>query len=107
LLAERLPAAEAVRWGLADRVVADGELDDVTTALAVRLAAGPTRSYAATKRALNASMLSRLPEQLELETALQAELAVSADHQEGIAAFAQKRAPRFRGFAAPQPSASG
>src|SRR5256714_1432000 len=57
LLAERLPADEALRWGLADRVVPDAELDAVTTELALRLAAGPTRSYAATKRALNASML--------------------------------------------------
>lgn len=100
MLAERLPAADALRWGLVDRVVPDGELDAVTTELAQRLASGPTRSYAATKRALNASTLRQLPEQLELETELQAELAVSTDHQEGIAAFAERRRPTFRGFAA-------
>lgn len=100
LLAERLPAAEALHWGLADRVVPDGELDEATTTLALRLAAGATRSYAAAKRALNASMLAGLAEQLELETALQAVLAASADHAEGIAAFAERRAPDFRGFAA-------
>lgn len=106
LLAERLPAAEALRWGLADRVVPDGELDDATTELALRLAAGPTRSYGATKRALNASTLHGLAEQLDLEAELQSELAVSADHREGIAAFAEKRRPEFRGFAAPQQAAS-
>jgi len=106
LLAERLPAAEALEWGLADRVVDDAELAGVTADLALRLAAGPTRSYAATKRALNASMLPRLAEQLELETELQAELAVSADHQEGIAAFAAKRRPTFRGFTAKEPAAA-
>ena len=104
LLAERLPADEALRWGLADRVVPDAELDAVTTELALRLAAGPTRSYAATKRALNASMLPGLAEQLELETGLQAELAVSADHEEGIAAFGERRPAVFRGFEAPQPA---
>jgi len=104
LLAERLPAAEALQWGLADRVVADDELDAVTTELALRLAAGPTRSYAATKRALNASMLAGLAEQLELETELQTDLAISADHEEGIAAFGEKRKPEFRGFTAPQPA---
>jgi 2-(1,2-epoxy-1,2-dihydrophenyl)acetyl-CoA isomerase len=107
MLAERLAASEALRWGLADRVVGDDELDEVTTELALRLAAGPTRSYAATKRALNASTLRGLAEQLELETDLQSELAVSTDHQEGIAAFAEKRPPAFRGFAAPQATASG
>jgi len=100
LLAERLPAREALHWGLADRVVGDEQLAGVTAELALRLAAGPTRSYAATKRALNAAMLAGLAEQLELETELQADLAVSADHEEGIAAFAAKRKPVFRGSAA-------
>jgi enoyl-CoA hydratase/carnithine racemase len=104
LLAERLPAAEALRWGLADRVVPDAELDATTTELALRLASGPTRSYAATKQALNASMLRGLAEQLELETELQSQLAVSPDHEEGIAAFAEKRPAVFRGFAPPQPA---
>jgi 2-(1,2-epoxy-1,2-dihydrophenyl)acetyl-CoA isomerase len=104
LLAERLPANEALQWGLVDRVVPDEALAGEAEALAVRLAAGPTRAYAAAKRALNASMLAGLAEQLELETELQSELAVSADHQEGVAAFAEKRPPRFRGFEAPQPA---
>jgi 2-(1,2-epoxy-1,2-dihydrophenyl)acetyl-CoA isomerase len=106
LLAERLPAAEALSWGLADRVVPDAELEETVTALALRLAGGPTRSYAATKRALNASALAGLADQLELEAELQGELAVSADHEEGIAAFRDKRQPEFRGFDAPQPASA-
>ena len=104
LLAERLTAADALRWRLADRVVPDAELEATVTGLALKLASGPTRAYAATKRALNASCLAGLADQLELEAELQGELAVSGDHQEGIAAFRDKRQPVFRGFEAPQPA---
>jgi enoyl-CoA hydratase/carnithine racemase len=97
LLAERLPAAEALSWGLIDRVVADGELDGVCEELAVRLANGPTRSYAATKQALNAAALSGLAAQLELEARLQGDLAESHDFGEGVAAFAERRSPVFTG----------
>jgi 2-(1,2-epoxy-1,2-dihydrophenyl)acetyl-CoA isomerase len=107
LLAERLPAADALAWGLADRVVPDADLHEVVTALALRLADGATRSYAATKRALNASALRGLAEQLELEIELQAELAVSDDHREGVAAFRDKRRPSFRGFETRQPARAG
>jgi len=106
MLAERLPAGEALRWGLADRVAPDAEFEETVTALALRLAAGPTRSYAATKRALNASALAGLADQLELEAELQGELAVSGDHEEGIAAFREKRQPEFHGFDAPQPASA-
>ena len=97
LLAERLPAAEAVNWGLADRVVPDAELAAVTEALAVRLAAGPTLSYAATKKAINAAVLGGLEAALDLEAGLQGQLAHSDDFAEGAAAFSAKRPPRFTG----------
>ena len=97
LLAERLPARQAVEWGLADRVVPDAELAAVADALALRLADGPTRSYAATKEAINRSTLAGLPEALDTEARLQGGLAMTADFLEGTAAFAQKRRPRFKG----------
>jgi 2-(1,2-epoxy-1,2-dihydrophenyl)acetyl-CoA isomerase len=100
LLAERLPAAQAVDWGLADRLVADADLEAEATDLTLRLAAGPTRSYAAIKRAINHGSLAGLADQMALETELQEDLSVSADHEEGVQAFAEKRKPRFVGFQA-------
>ncbi len=62
-----------------------------------RLAGGPTRSYAGSKRQLNAWAFERLDEQLELEAAIQQEMAGSADFVEGVSAFLQKRAAAFTG----------
>jgi 2-(1,2-epoxy-1,2-dihydrophenyl)acetyl-CoA isomerase len=97
MLGERIPAAKALEWGLVNRVVEDSELTQATEALADRLAAGPTRSYAATKRQLNAWQFARFADQLELEASLQTELGRSPDFFEGVTAFAEKRPPRFTG----------
>jgi 2-(1,2-epoxy-1,2-dihydrophenyl)acetyl-CoA isomerase len=97
MLGERLPAAKALEWGLINRVVEDRRLDDEAAALAARLAAGPTRSYAGTKRQLNNWLYQRMPEQLELEAQLQREMSGSADFVEGAMAFVQKRPARFAG----------
>jgi 2-(1,2-epoxy-1,2-dihydrophenyl)acetyl-CoA isomerase len=97
MLGERLPAEQALQWGLINRVVADGQLAEQTTALAARLAAGPTRSYAGAKRQLNNWLYARMDEQLELEARNQQEMASSDDFLEGAMAFVQKRAPRFAG----------
>jgi len=97
MLGERLPAAQALEWGLINRVVPDASLSDEVEALAARLAAGPTRSYAGTKRQLNNWLYSRMGEQLELEAQIQREMAASDDFLEGAIAFAQKRRPRFAG----------
>jgi 2-(1,2-epoxy-1,2-dihydrophenyl)acetyl-CoA isomerase len=97
MLGERIAAAQALEWGLINRVVADDAFADEVAALRDRLAAGPTRSYAGTKRQLNAWLFARMEEQLELEADIQQEMAGSPDFYEGVAAFVQKRAAAFRG----------
>ena len=97
LLGERVGAAQALEWGLANRVVPDAEFTAQVEALAARLAAGPTRSYAGTKRQLNRWLYTSMDEQLALEAELQQEMAGSADFMEGVGAFVAKRQPRFAG----------
>jgi 2-(1,2-epoxy-1,2-dihydrophenyl)acetyl-CoA isomerase len=70
---------------------------DDAKALTERLAAGPTRSYASSKRALNRFIYGELDSQLDLEAELQHALGRSDDFLEGAAAFVEKREPRFAG----------
>jgi 2-(1,2-epoxy-1,2-dihydrophenyl)acetyl-CoA isomerase len=97
MLGERLGSRQALDWGLINRVHADDELVPQAEELTARLASGPTRSYAAIKRQLNAWLYTRMDEQLELEATLQQEMAGSADFAEGVAAFSGKRPPVFTG----------
>jgi 2-(1,2-epoxy-1,2-dihydrophenyl)acetyl-CoA isomerase len=97
MLGERIPAAQALEWGLINRVVADDAFAGEVAALRDRLAAGPTRSYAGSKRQLNAWLFARMEEQLELEADIQQEMAGSPDFYEGVAAFVEKRQATFRG----------
>jgi 2-(1,2-epoxy-1,2-dihydrophenyl)acetyl-CoA isomerase len=97
LLGERVPAPKALEWGLINKVVPDDELRGDVDALADKLAQGPTRSYAGSKRQLNAWLYSRMHEQLELEASIQQEMAASGDFAEGVAAFIEKRPAKFTG----------
>ena len=97
MLGERVSAAQALEWGLVNRVVADDAFAAEVAALRDRLAAGPTRSYAGAKRQLNAWLYPRMEEQLELEADLQQEMAGSPDFHEGVAAFVEKRPASFEG----------
>lgn len=97
LLAEPVSAEQAANWGLIWKCVDDDKLPDEARALASRLADGPTRAYALTKQALNASPSNALDQQLALEARLQREAGGTADFKEGVTAFLEKRRPKFLG----------
>jgi len=97
LLGERIPAQQALDWGLINRVVEPESLAKESLDLAQKLASGPTRSYAGSKRALNRMIYGDLNAQLELEADIQHELFRTNDVREGVAAFVQKRDPSFTG----------
>ena len=94
---KRLTAADAHAWGFVLEVVEAGKLTQRAGALAAELGALPTRAIGMTKRLLDGAAMSTLEEQLELEAQLQAAAAASDDFAEGVAAFLEKRDPRFTG----------
>lgn len=97
LLADKLSAEQAQQWGLIWRCVEDAQFVATVDALAHQLAAAPTRSMARTKQAIYESWGRSLEQQLDVERDYQRELGRTADYAEGVAAFSEKRAPRFTG----------
>jgi 2-(1,2-epoxy-1,2-dihydrophenyl)acetyl-CoA isomerase len=97
MLGDRITASQARRWGLVNHVLPDHELQDYVGEVIDRLAAGPTKSYAGSKRQLNSWAYAHLDEQLELEAQIQQEMVASDDFREGVAAFLEKRDSSFSG----------
>jgi 2-(1,2-epoxy-1,2-dihydrophenyl)acetyl-CoA isomerase len=96
-LGERVPAQQALDWGLINAVHPDDELVNEAGALVESFAAGPTRAYASAKKALNQMIYPNLDEQLEVEMELQHALGRTDDFLEGGLAFVEKREPVFKG----------
>lgn len=95
---EDVPAPEALRLGLVGQVVAAAELPATAEALAVRLANGPTRTHAMTKRLVARALDVDRDTALAEEAWAQELVMTTNDAQEGVRAFVERREPKFRGW---------
>jgi 2-(1,2-epoxy-1,2-dihydrophenyl)acetyl-CoA isomerase len=94
---EVVEAQQALTMGMINEVVADGELLDQAMAMAERLAHAPTAAIGRIKELLEASATNDLGEQLEREREAQIQSGLTQDFKEGVAAFIEKRSPKFVG----------
>jgi 2-(1,2-epoxy-1,2-dihydrophenyl)acetyl-CoA isomerase len=96
LLGERFDAQQALAWGLVNRVVPLAQIDATMAAIVESLADGPMLAIRNAKRLMRESLARSLSEQLDAEAASFAACAGTPDFAEGIAAFLEKRPPRFQ-----------
>jgi len=97
LMSQPMSAQRALEMGLVNLVVPADELEKHTLEMAQRLASGPTLAYGRVKALMDRSWNSDLISQLDEESLAIGDIALTGDFQEGITAFVEKRAPRFRG----------
>jgi 2-(1,2-epoxy-1,2-dihydrophenyl)acetyl-CoA isomerase len=98
LLGDDCSAAEADRIGLVNRVVPAADLDATVEELAAKFTALPTRAVSLTKRLVNRSLETSRAQNFDDEAHFQELVVATSDSQDGIAAFAEKRDPVFRGW---------
>lgn len=94
---EKVPAQEALALGLVNQLAPDVDLETRTTEMALRLAKGPTVAFRHMKRNLNAAETATFEEVLDIEAANMIRSILTADHEEAVRAFVEKRAPAFKG----------
>ena len=97
LLAEKLPAEKAAEWGLIWECTEDADFAARIDALAKQLSIAPTKALVRTRQAMHAAPGHTLEQQLSFEGGFMRELGWSPDYAEGVAAFMEKRAPKFTG----------
>jgi len=97
MLADKLPAEKAADWGLIWAAYEDAEFSVKVDAMAAQLAALPTKALVRTRQAMHAAASHTLEQQLSFEGGFMRELGWSPDYAEGVAAFMEKRAPKFTG----------
>lgn len=94
---QALDSGTALEWGLVNAVIDDGELQGAAQRKAEVFADGPTLAIGLTKQLLSSALSSSFEESLDMEARLQAAAGQSADYAESLAAFRDKRKPRFTG----------
>lgn len=97
MLGDKIGARQAADWGLIWQAVPLADLETTAWALATRLASMPTLALGLTRRLIDASATNTFAEQLAAEAEMQTVAGRSNDHAEGVAAFRDKRRPRFEG----------
>ena len=97
LMGEKIKSAQALEWGMVNRVVGDNELMSVAREFAEKLATGPTKALAMTKDLVWGSADNTFQEQVHAERLAQREAGRTSDFKEGVAAFLEKRAAKFTG----------